>query len=213
MSPPPPLPLYTSSRHTQLRMEKHRLKRDLADEPADNADGEGWVRSTLCAATRDIAAETRALRMLHPPDMRTPAQKRKDVEGLAAGGPSAIAAAADAAEAAAAPRRRAAREHALAAAALAPPPAWPQQNLLAVGGGGLALGGGQGGVGAAAASGGGGGAVKEAAAAAAAVGGGGGAAAGSAAAGAPGVGVALSLEVDAAGVKTRKGGPETLSPR
>ncbi|CAN0573914.1 unnamed protein product, partial [Ectocarpus sp. 12 AP-2014] len=78
----------------RLRMEKHRLKRDLADEPADNADGEGWVRSTLSAATRDIAAETRALRMLHPPDMRTPAQKRKDVEGLAAGGPSAIAAAA-----------------------------------------------------------------------------------------------------------------------
>ncbi|CAM9437612.1 unnamed protein product, partial [Ectocarpus fasciculatus] len=91
-----------------------------------------------------------------------------------------------------------------------------QQNLLAVGGGGgLALGSGQGGVGAAGASGG-GGAVREAAAAAA-VGGSGGTAAGSAAAASaatPGADVALSLEgAAAAASKTRKGGPETLSPR
>ncbi|CAM9819429.1 unnamed protein product, partial [Ectocarpus sp. 8 AP-2014] len=89
-----------------------------------------------------------------------------------------------------------------------------RQNLLAVGGGGagLALGSGQGGVGAAAASGR-GAAVREAAATA--VGGGRGATARSAAAAAaaPGVGVALSLEGAAAGAKTRKGGPETLSPR
>lgn len=111
---------------SQLRLEKHRLKRDLTDDPADNVDGEGWIRNTLCAVTRDIASETRALRMLHWPDLRTPAQKRKDVEALAAGGTSAIAAAADAAEAAAVPKRRAARNQALAAAALAPPPAWHQ---------------------------------------------------------------------------------------
>lgn len=118
-------------------MEKQRLKRDLADDPADNVDGEGWVRNTLCAVTRDIAAETRALRMLHWPDMRTPAQKRKDVEALAAGGMSAIAAAADAAEAVAVPKRRAARDQALAVAALAPPPAWHQGfHTAATGGGG-----------------------------------------------------------------------------
>lgn len=95
------------------------------------------MRSSLPAATRDIAAETRALRMLHWPDMRTPAQKRKDVDAFLAGGVSAIAAAADAAEAVAVPRRRAAREAALAAAALAPPLAWQQQLLLlGMGGGG-----------------------------------------------------------------------------
>ena len=96
----PPHPIHSFPSFTeQLRLEKARVKRDLADDPADNADGLGWVRNTLAAVIRDVASETRALRLLHAPDMRTPAQRRKDVEARAAGGASAIAVAADAVEA------------------------------------------------------------------------------------------------------------------
>lgn len=96
-------------------MQKVRLKSELGDDSADNRDGRGWVRNTLPATVRDIAAETRSLRLLHPPDLRTPAQKRKDVDAFITGSASAASIAAAALEAAAAPERIAAREQACAA--------------------------------------------------------------------------------------------------
>lgn len=111
-----------------------RVKKDLADDTTDNVHGLGWVRNTLSAVTREIAGETRALRLLHQPDMRTPAQKRKDMEARAAGGVSVAATTAAATDAAAAPKRIAAREEArVAAALLAPVVAW-QRYYPAAGG-------------------------------------------------------------------------------
>lgn len=121
--------------YVQLRVEKWRVRRELTDDPADNKDGKGWLRTGLPAATREISAETRAIRLLHPPDLRTPAQRRKDLEAHAAGGVSIAETAAEALEMAAIPARVTAREQALAAAAQAPPPSWQASSALGDGGG------------------------------------------------------------------------------
>lgn len=52
----------------------------------DNLDGQGWTRADIPSLTRELAAETRALRMLHLPDTRTAAQKRKVMEARAVAG-------------------------------------------------------------------------------------------------------------------------------
>lgn len=60
------------------------MRTDLGEEAVDNLDGKGWMRTDIPSLTRELAAETRALRMLHLPDTRTPAQKRKVMEARAA---------------------------------------------------------------------------------------------------------------------------------
>lgn len=57
---------------------------DLSEDVVENIDSKGWVRSDALSLTRELAAETRALRMLHLPDTRTAAQKRRDLEARAA---------------------------------------------------------------------------------------------------------------------------------
>lgn len=78
--------------HHQLRQERLRVRTDMGEEAIENLDGKGWTRVEIPALTRELAAETRALRMLHLPDTRTPTQKRKDMEARAAGGGSSSAA-------------------------------------------------------------------------------------------------------------------------
>lgn len=57
---------------------------DLSEDVVENLDNQGWMRTDILSLTRELAAETRALRMLHLPDTRTAAQKRRDMEARAA---------------------------------------------------------------------------------------------------------------------------------
>lgn len=82
---------------TQLRQERGRVRTDLSEEVVENLDSKGWMRSDTLSLTRELAAETRALRMLHLPDTRTAAQKRRVMEARAASAWSAGASSSNAA--------------------------------------------------------------------------------------------------------------------